>query len=199
MTRHLIWIILGIGLLAGCAKEPPPRSTNEFFENPILLEAAMVRCSQDRDRTRYDAECINAREAVKRIAVKEDSARKAELEARSESMRRARRRAQEASAEARRRAQEAQQRRQEAEYLAQFGVPLPSQGNANGLTELSNSPSVAQEVNDSEADATPMHGDTVPASDGGNAPSSAPDPQPEGSDLNAIREELRQRNEDNED
>ena len=72
-------------MLAGCAKEPPPRSVNEFVENRILLEAVMVRCSQDRAKTRYDAECVNARQAVSRIQAKEEADDKAEFEARSDS------------------------------------------------------------------------------------------------------------------
>ena len=115
-------------MLAGCAdKEPPARTVTEFVDNPILLEAAMVRCSRDRNETRYQQECINAREAVNRIEAKEEAVRRAELEARSESKRKALRRMQEAQAEARRRAEEAERLREEAEYLAQFGVLPPSE------------------------------------------------------------------------
>ncbi len=125
VNRHLTLIIGGIGLLAGCEEEQPPRSTVEFLENPIMLEAAMVRCSQDRKATRYDAECVNARQAVSQIEVKEEAARQAEFDARSQSKRQALRRTQEAAAQARRRAAEAERARIEAEYLAQFGVALP--------------------------------------------------------------------------
>ena len=106
----------------------------EFVENPILLEAALVRCSQDRRDSRYDQECINAREAVNRIEAKEEEIRRAELEARSDAKRRELRRTQEAQAEARRRAEEAERLREEAEYLAQFGV-LPPEDHASGEEE----------------------------------------------------------------
>jgi len=97
MRRHLTLIIGGIGLLAGCEEEQPPRSTMEFLDNPIMLEAAMVRCSQDRAATRYDAECVNARQAVSQIEAKEEVVRQAEFDARSKSKRQALRRTQEAA------------------------------------------------------------------------------------------------------
>jgi multidrug efflux pump subunit AcrA (membrane-fusion protein) len=113
-----------LAALAACGKEPPPRSVSEFMEDPILLEATMVRCGEDRDQTRYDAECINARDAVGRIAAARELASRQDLEAQSERKRQALRRAREAAAEARRRAQEAEQRREEARYFGEF-EPLP--------------------------------------------------------------------------
>jgi hypothetical protein len=118
---RLIITISGIVALCSCAEEPRPRSVGEFIDNPLLLEAAMVRCAQDRTQSRYDAECVNARQAAASIAAKEAAQRTAELEARSEAKRRALRQTQEAAAEARRRAIEAEQRRKDEEYLSQFG------------------------------------------------------------------------------
>ena len=125
---RLTMLLIGTGLLAGCAnEEPPPRTVTEFVDNPVLLEAAIVRCSRDRNESRYDPECINAREAVKRVQAGEEEARRIELEARSESKRQALRRMQEAQEEAHRRAEEAERLRKEAEYLAQFGVLPPTE------------------------------------------------------------------------
>ena len=122
MSRQLTALIVGIGLLAGCAPEAPPaRTVTEFIDNPILLEAAMLRCAKDRATMKYEQECINAREAVKRIQAKEEERRSVELEARSERKRQALRRTQQAAAEARRRSAEAERLRKEAEYLAPFG------------------------------------------------------------------------------
>ena len=128
MSRQLTALIVGIGVLAGCAPEAPPaRTVTEFVDNPILLEAAVLRCAKDRTTTKYEQECINAREAVKRIQAKEEERRSVELEARSERKRQALRRTQQAAAEARRRSAEAERLRKEAEYLAQFGVLPPAE------------------------------------------------------------------------
>jgi len=122
--KDTVAAICVLAALTACGKEPPPRSVHEFMEDPILLEATMVRCGQDRAATRYDAECINARDAVGRIAAAREQARRQELEARSEQKRQALRRAQQAAADARRQAQEAERRREEARYFGDF-EPLP--------------------------------------------------------------------------
>ena len=196
--KHLILIASGIGLLAACEGERPPRSATEFLENPIMLEAAMVRCSQDRIATRYDAECINAREAVKLIEAKEEAARRVDFELQSERKRQALRSTQEAAAQARRRAAEAQRMRKEAEYLAQFGVALPSQSSFEEEEVVGNSPQavIPERAEDQTLSTGP--GDVIAATDGGNAPVSAI--QPEGdeaeTDLESIRNELQRRNEE---
>jgi hypothetical protein len=156
---------------AACAeKEEPPRSVNEFVENPILLEAAIVRCSRNRTEMRYDQECMNAREAVKRVEAKEEEMRRADLEARSEAKRRALRRRQEAQAEAHRLAEEERRRREEAEYLAQFGVlpPAAEEKNEEGLPAGNVPLAIVPEAE--TLDAQPSPGESLPAGDGSNAP-----------------------------
>ncbi len=229
MTKRLTLLLIGLGLLAGCgSSEPPPRTVTEFLDNPILLEAAMVRCNQDRTGKKYDQECINAREAVKRISAKEEEARRRELEARSEAKRRALRRTQEAQAEARRRAADAQRRREEAEYLAQFGVlPPTNDGQGDTLPEGNLPIAVIPEAQTGDAPGQ-AYGDALPASDGGNAPTASTEPAPQpapvqqapapspppaevieeteepadenqATDLSAVREELRRRSDDDQD
>jgi len=201
MTRYLTTTLVAAALAAGCSKEPPPTSVNEFLDQPILLEAAMVRCSEDRTGTRYEAECVNAREAVSRISVKEEAARKAEMDARSDAKRNALRRTQRAAAESRRRTADAMKRREEAEYLAQFGV-VPADGNDAGAdmkidSGTDNSPvAVLPEQAEPEQNLVD-YGQTEPATDGGNAPAMAVEPPEEESvGLNAIREELQRRREE---
>jgi membrane-bound lytic murein transglycosylase len=140
MTLRLTFLISGIALIAGCAKPPPPRSVQEFLDNPLMLEAALVRCSRNRSETRYDAECVNAREANKVVAAREDAERRAEFEAQSERKRQALRRTQEAAAEARRRATEAKKRREEAAYLAQFGERPPDDSQQTEQPDTGNVP-----------------------------------------------------------
>ena len=220
MTKRLTSLLIGLGLLAGCgSSEPPPRTVTEFLENEHLLEAAMVRCNQDRSRSKYNQECINAREAVNRIEAREEEARRRELEARSEAKRRALRRTQQAQAEARRRAAEAQRRREEAEYLAQFGVLPPTDGADGGTLPEGNLPIAVIPETPADDTAGQAYGDAVPASDGGNAATMGTEPAPqtpapppanesvpeaetppeedEVTDLEAVREELRRRSDDN--
>jgi len=210
--------MLGCLFVAACDEEPQPRSIEEFVDDPLLLEAAVVRCSRNRNETRYDAECINAREAVKRISAAEEAERRARLERESERKRQALRRTQEAAAEARRRAEEARRRREEAEYLAQFGEVPPEksdteQGGAANLPGaiIPPAPDAA-----SAEDRSGYSDAAAPAVDGGNAPAAGPasgtgtatEPVPETesetavadgpADLGDIRDELRRRNQSDE-
>ena len=157
-------------MAVGCSPEPPTRSVQEFVDNPILLEAAMVRCAQNRVETRYDAECVNARQAVSLVEAREERARREALEAQSARKREALRRTQEAAAEARRRSEEAERLRSEAEYLAQFGEELPpAQGEEEEDLEA-NVPGAVLPRPDDPADMTPAGGEATPGNAGGNAP-----------------------------
>ena len=193
-TRRLVFYCSCLGLLVGCAEEPPPRSVEEFLENRILLEATMVRCGENRNESKYEAECVNAREAINRIAAEDQRARRAELEAQSERKRRALRRTQEAAAEARRRAAEARRRREEAEYLGIFDdLPPDEQHEAlvqSGAVEDPDSAPPEVGVNEPAPDSEPPRDEQPPGdteSDG-----------KVGQDLDAIREELRRRQESEE-
>ncbi len=201
MSFRLIAMLAAAAVLSACAEEQPPRSVQEFVDNSILLEAAMVRCSRDRVETRYAAECINAREAVKIVSAREEAARRAEYEALSEQKRRAFRRTQDAAAEARRRAEEARRQREEAEYLAQFGV-LPD-GSVPGEEETTGSTNVPGAIlpeGDSAVsggrDSGTVAPETSPAATGANAQGvfEAEEPEPEeATDLQSIRDELKRR------
>lgn len=187
-------LLCGFALIAACSEEQPPRTVTEFLENPIVLEAAIVRCSLNREETRYDAECVNARQAVSIIEAKEERVRRDAFEAQSERKREALRRTQEAAAEARRRAAEQNRLRSEAEYLAQFGeLPPTSEGETAGEAGSGNAPAMVLPEPVTEEPGYSEPTDSPPASDGGNAPVIEAEPE---SDLEAIREELRQRNEE---
>jgi hypothetical protein len=180
-TTRLVIICATTILLAGCTEEPPPRSVGEFLENRILLEATMVRCGENRNESKYDAECVNAREAINRIAAEEEKARRQSLEAQFERKRRLLRRTQEAAAEARRRADEARRRREEAEYLGVFEDEPPGTDTEGALPPESNVGS-----NSTQLTIEPNDAEQAPANEAGQA----------GQDLEAIREELRRRQED---
>ncbi len=195
--KHLASIVGGIGLLAGCSEELPARTTKEFVNNPIMLEAAIVRCSKDRAASRYEAECVNARQAVRHIEVKEEAARRAEFEARSTSKRQALRRAQQAAAQARRKAAEMQRLREEAEYLAQFGVVSESEAQVTPQAgDDENTPPTQGPENDLSQGLLPATNDGVPAGDGENTAivTVVPEDSEPTSTLESVRDELQRRN-----
>jgi len=164
--RRQIIVFGACGLLAGCAKEPPPPTVDEFVQDPILLEAAMVRCGQNRSSTKYEPECVNAREAINRIARADEEQRRANLEAESERKRRALRRTQEAAAEARRRAEEADRARREQEYLSQFGLePGGSDAAPDGSSDISMTVPTAEPREAAPPNEPPAGDDAVPQTD----------------------------------
>ena len=187
-------LLFGLALITGCAEEQKPTTVTEFLENPINLEAAVVRCARNRSESRYDAECVNARQVVSIIEAKEERARRDKFEAESDKKREALRRTQQVAAEARRRAAEAERKRKEAEYLAQFGeLPPQPEGAAEVDEAAANAPGmVIPETEDEPADLPPT-ADPLSPSDGGNAPVAESEPD---SDLEAVREELRKRNDE---
>ncbi len=179
----IIGAVYGLFFLAACAEEQPPVSVAEFMENPRLLEAAMVRCGRHRSETKYDPECLHARDAVNRQEAASERERRKQLEAQSESKRQALRRTQQAAAEARRRRLEAQRLREEAEYLGLFEeVPAAAD---SGQAIVPNSEQ-AMPANGSVTAPAPV--EAARSIDGDVAP-------PTASDLQRIREELRRRQE----
>ena len=198
MNYTQLTILIGLGaLLNACAEPPPPRSVADFLENPIVLEAALVRCSQNRSATRYEAECVNAREANKLVAAREEAARRANFEAQSERKRQALRRTQEAAATARRRAAEAQRRREEAAYLAQFGELPPDPSTDATEPDTGNVPIavIPEPVEEPRTGTAENYGEPLvePSPELGNAPTAEVDVP---KNLDEIRDELRRRNED---
>ena len=194
MKNRTTLLLCGLAVVTGCSEEPEPRSVREFLENPIVLEAAVVRCAQNRTESRYDAECVNARQAVSIIEAKEERARRDAFEEESDKKREALRRTQQAAAEARRRSQDAQRMREEAEYLAQFGELPPSADGELAVDETAaNAPSMVIPEPDESSGENPAPTESPPTLDGGNAPAAVTEPE---SDLDAVRDELRKRNEE---
>ena len=196
MRLRFITISVAVAVMTtACSEPPPPRSVQEFLDNPIVLEAALVRCGQNRVETRYDAECVNARQANRIVMADEEEKRRAAFEEQSERKREALRRAQEAAAEARRRAEDQRRMREEAEYLAQFGEVPEQAGAQSAGSQSGNEPGAVlpDPVEEPDSDSGYREALQPAATDGGNAPTAEAE-QP--ADLSDIREELRRRNED---
>ena len=184
--------VCSVLFLVACADEVPPVSVTEFMERPRLLEATMVRCGQNRSAMKYEVECVNARDAVNRLASAEKQEKRHSMEAQSERKRQALRRTQQAAADARRRVLEAQRAREEAEYLGLF-EQLPDAGGTAGQPQPQavEQPS-PQDGSMAEAPApdaaTAGNGNTVNTD---SVVAEAETNMPAESDLNSIREELR--------
>jgi len=93
------------------------------MEDPIAMEATIIRCNSDREGRRYDQECVNAREAVRITEAIEQRARREALEEQSERKLQALRKARDAADAALRRAEQERKRLEEEEYLRQFEEP----------------------------------------------------------------------------
>ena len=193
--------VAGLAVLAGCAEEVRPVSVQEFMDNPRLLEATMVRCGQNRATMKYEAECVNAREAVNRIEAAEEKARRVYLEEQSERKRQALRRNQEAAAEARRRALEAQRLQEEAEYLGLFEESLdqvqstaPQPQSTPPALQPQAAPPPATQTNSpatTMSEPAPMQQRVIQ-----NDPAEEKSDDQVAADLKAIREELQRRREE---
>jgi hypothetical protein len=149
-TARLTLAFCAIGSLAACGDEPPPPSVSELMENPVLLDATMVRCGQDREQTKYNADCVNAREAAGQLAQAAEEARREELERQSQRKRQALREAQERADEANRRVSELARLRQQAEYLGLIWDE-PDDGNVGNDTMSPDSANPAEPDNGYEA------------------------------------------------
>ena len=64
MKLRYTTVLCGLAVLYGCAEEAPPPSVHQYLDDPIALEAAVVRCAANRSESRYEAACVNARQAV---------------------------------------------------------------------------------------------------------------------------------------
>lgn len=183
--RNIPFVCLAI--LGGCAEEIVPVSVTEFMNNPRLLEATMIRCGQNRSELKYSADCVNARDAVNRLAAAEEAERRGNLEEQSERKRQALRRSQQAAADAQRRALEAQRQREEEEYLGFFeetpGETSPTHQSVVESEQPQEKAPAAQQDLPTESPAPAATGETAESE------------EQLASDLQSIREELRRRRE----
>jgi len=216
--KRITVTMCALGALAACGEEPHPPSVAEFMEDPILLEATMVLCAENRAATRYEGECVNARSAVDQLAAAAEETKRKALEAESERKRQALRRAQEAAANARRRVAEEAKRREEAAYFGQFeplpptgGQPLPAvpaasiESNAGqaltGTPDTGTDPAPdALTVSDAVATPDPYAVTSPPGEARGEPPApaaatgdAATTVSADGADLDSVREELKRR------
>lgn len=83
LRRRGLSTALAVLVLSGCAK-PEPLYFTDFMEDRFAREGTLARCNRDRDASLSDIECANARRAAAAIALREERARRQELEQESE-------------------------------------------------------------------------------------------------------------------
>lgn len=73
-----------LALVPVACSKPSPRSFGEFMQDRVLMEGVLARCNQQRDETRDDIECANARRAAMAIALEQERAEREQLARESE-------------------------------------------------------------------------------------------------------------------
>ena len=74
--RHLATLATALALtgVAACGSpKPAPHSVAELADDPVLLQGIAVRCAADKHAAASDADCVNARLAVERLAAAEEA------------------------------------------------------------------------------------------------------------------------------
>lgn len=82
-SRGLAGVTLLAGLLTACV-EPPPRGFHEFMEDRVAREGVLAHCERAARESLNEIECANARRAAVTLALREERARREELERESE-------------------------------------------------------------------------------------------------------------------
>jgi uncharacterized protein YaiL (DUF2058 family) len=71
---------LGAAVLATAACSPrpvPPTTVTDLMEDRVSLDGVLMKCNQNESKARTDADCVNARIAVERLASRSDAAEEA--------------------------------------------------------------------------------------------------------------------------
>ena len=120
-------------LIVGCEAERP-RSYSEYLDDAVAREATLVRCNANREATRLDAECVNARRAAAALAVKEDGDKRERLQEESDRKRAALRQRIAAQQAAQAAAAEAAQKAADEAYEARWVYPGGAKQESGGQT-----------------------------------------------------------------
>ena len=68
-------LVLAVCVFAACGpKRIPPLTVAELMDDRVALDGVLLKCNRDAARMHNDAECLNARTAVERIAQNIDPA-----------------------------------------------------------------------------------------------------------------------------
>jgi hypothetical protein len=134
-----------IAATAGCGPRPiPPLTVTDLMEDRVTLDGVLMKCNRDPSKARTNAECVNARIAIERLASQNEPAEAAK---RAQNFERSR--------EQLRVAQEKQRREQEAKIqkVDAYHLPLvpveprapPAPSPETSLNNTNTSPPVANQ------------------------------------------------------
>jgi hypothetical protein len=67
-----------ISATAACGpRRIPPMTVTDLMEDRVMLDGVLMKCNQNQSKSRNDAECINARIAIERLATRNEPAEEA--------------------------------------------------------------------------------------------------------------------------
>ena len=115
---------LGAAILATAACSPRvvlPMTVSDLMEDRVSLDGVLMKCNQNPSKARTDADCLNARIAIERLASRSEPAEEAKRAAEFERRREQRR----LSQEKQRQAEEAKNPKVDAYHLPLVPVEQP--------------------------------------------------------------------------
>jgi len=66
-------LIAVIAVTAACSpRRIPPKTVSDLMEDRVMLDGALMKCNQNKSKARTDADCLNARIAIERLASQHD-------------------------------------------------------------------------------------------------------------------------------
>jgi hypothetical protein len=76
LVRSMLCAVV-IAAAACSPRKIPPMTVSDFMEDRVKLDGVILKCNDDPARARTDADCMNARIAVERLAGQQDAVREA--------------------------------------------------------------------------------------------------------------------------
>jgi hypothetical protein len=68
-------LIAVIAATSACSpRRIPPMTVTDLMEDRVMLDGVLMKCNQNKTKARTDADCLNARIAIERLASKSDPA-----------------------------------------------------------------------------------------------------------------------------
>jgi hypothetical protein len=68
-------LLAAIAAVAACSpRRIPPMTVTDLMEDRVMLDGVLMKCNQNKTKARTDADCLNARIAIERLASKRDPA-----------------------------------------------------------------------------------------------------------------------------